>query len=112
MCVCVHVCISFLGGGGGWGPVWLNPPHHNPHPQPTDENTPKIKHNTSRLLASGGGTLDRTIKFWNTGTGSLLNSVDTGSQVRTQAPMLLCMCVCVCVCVCVLIIMYMCVDLR
>ncbi|KAM3569677.1 hypothetical protein VYU27_008235 [Nannochloropsis oceanica] len=34
-----------------------------------------------RLLASGGGTLDRTIKFWNTHTGSLLNSVDTGSQV-------------------------------
>jgi cell division cycle protein 20 (cofactor of APC complex) len=35
----------------------------------------------SHLLASGGGTADRTIKFWNTQTGSLLNSVDTGSQV-------------------------------
>lgn len=34
-----------------------------------------------RILASGGGTADRTIKFWNTSTGSLLNSVDTGSQV-------------------------------
>jgi len=34
-----------------------------------------------RLLASGGGTADRTIKFWNTGSGSLLKSVDTGSQV-------------------------------
>lgn len=33
------------------------------------------------LLASGGGTADRTIKFWNTQTGSLLNSIDTGSQV-------------------------------
>lgn len=33
------------------------------------------------LLATGGGTADRTIKFWNTGTGSLLNSIDTGSQV-------------------------------
>eukprot|EP00752_Nemacystus_decipiens_P004932 g4488.t1 len=33
------------------------------------------------LLASGGGTADRTIKFWNTANGSMLNSVDTGSQV-------------------------------
>jgi cell division cycle protein 20 (cofactor of APC complex) len=33
------------------------------------------------LLATGGGTADRCIKFWNTQTGSLLNSVDTGSQV-------------------------------
>ena len=33
------------------------------------------------LLASGGGTADRTIKFWNTQTGALLNSIETGSQV-------------------------------
>jgi cell division cycle protein 20 (cofactor of APC complex) len=33
------------------------------------------------LLATGGGTSDRCIKFWNTATGSLLNSIDTGSQV-------------------------------
>ena len=33
------------------------------------------------LLASGGGTADRTIKFWNSQSGSLLNSIDTGSQV-------------------------------
>lgn len=33
------------------------------------------------LLATGGGTADRTIKFWNTSSGSLLNSIDTGSQV-------------------------------
>jgi cell division cycle protein 20 (cofactor of APC complex) len=33
------------------------------------------------LLASGGGTADRTIKFWNTQTGSVLNSMNTGSQV-------------------------------
>jgi cell division cycle protein 20 (cofactor of APC complex) len=32
-------------------------------------------------LASGGGTADRTIKFWNTSNGALLNSIDTGSQV-------------------------------
>ncbi|KAK9807688.1 hypothetical protein WJX72_006157 [[Myrmecia] bisecta] len=33
------------------------------------------------LLASGGGTADRCIRFWNTATGSALNSIDTGSQV-------------------------------
>eukprot|EP00946_MAST-07B_sp_MAST-7B-sp1_P001643 g1643.t1 len=33
------------------------------------------------LLASGGGTADRCIKFWNTDSGSRLNSIDTGSQV-------------------------------
>ncbi|XP_075499809.1 protein FIZZY-RELATED 3 [Primulina tabacum] len=33
------------------------------------------------LLASGGGTADRCIRFWNTTTGNQLNSVDTGSQV-------------------------------
>ncbi|KAI3424513.1 ANK_REP_REGION domain-containing protein [Psidium guajava] len=33
------------------------------------------------LLASGGGGGDRTIRFWNTQTGTCLNSLDTGSQV-------------------------------
>lgn len=33
------------------------------------------------LLASGGGTADRCIRFWNTQTASALNCVDTGSQV-------------------------------
>ncbi|KAL7426912.1 hypothetical protein ACHAXH_001157 [Discostella pseudostelligera] len=33
------------------------------------------------LLASGGGTADRTIKFFNTNSGAVLNSIDTGSQV-------------------------------
>lgn len=33
------------------------------------------------LLASGGGTVDRTIKFWNTESGTLTKSFDTGSQV-------------------------------
>jgi len=33
------------------------------------------------LLATGGGTADRCIKFWNTETGGMLNSIDTGSQV-------------------------------
>jgi cell division cycle protein 20 (cofactor of APC complex) len=33
------------------------------------------------LLATGGGTADRCIKFWNSQTGAILNSIDTGSQV-------------------------------
>merc|ERR1719183_1139187 len=33
------------------------------------------------LLASGGGTADRLLCYWNTSTGTLLNSVDTKSQV-------------------------------
>ena len=42
------------------------------------------------LLASGGGTADRCIRFWNTltgtspGGGAGLNCVDTGSQVRRR----------------------------
>lgn len=34
------------------------------------------------LLASGGGTADRCIRFWNTTTNSHLSCMDTGSQVR------------------------------
>ncbi|MCL4419903.1 WD40 repeat domain-containing protein, partial [Patescibacteria group bacterium] len=33
------------------------------------------------LLASGGGTADKCIKFWNTQTGVMLDSVETDSQV-------------------------------
>lgn len=33
------------------------------------------------ILASGGGTADRCIKFWNVSNGACLNSVDTKSQV-------------------------------
>lgn len=33
------------------------------------------------VLASGGGTADKCIKFWNTTNGACLNSIDTGSQV-------------------------------
>lgn len=33
------------------------------------------------VLASGGGTGDRTIKFWNTANGALLNSINTEAQV-------------------------------
>ena len=33
------------------------------------------------VLATGGGTNDRTIKIWNVSSGNLLKSTDTESQV-------------------------------
>lgn len=33
------------------------------------------------LLATGGGSSDKTMKFWNIETGKLINSVNTQSQV-------------------------------
>lgn len=35
----------------------------------------------SNLLASGGGTADKHIRFWNTTTGNCVNAIDTKSQV-------------------------------
>lgn len=35
------------------------------------------------LLATGGGSNDRQIHFWNSTTGARLNSIDTGSQVTS-----------------------------
>lgn len=40
------------------------------------------------VLASGGGTADRCIRFWNCNTGVLLNTVDTKSQVGACNPAL------------------------
>lgn len=37
------------------------------------------------LLASGGGTADRCIRFWNTLSGTALQKIDTGSQVCNLA---------------------------
>ena len=37
----------------------------------------------SGLLASGGGTADRHIRFWNALTSVPLHKIDTGSQVRS-----------------------------
>lgn len=35
----------------------------------------------TNLLATGGGTADRQLKFWNTANGACVNSIDTKSQV-------------------------------
>ena len=36
------------------------------------------------VLVSGGGTQDKKMRFWNTQMGTLLDEVDTGSQVRVK----------------------------
>lgn len=35
------------------------------------------------LLASGGGSSDKTINFWNTSTGARVNTIETGSQISS-----------------------------
>lgn len=35
------------------------------------------------LLATGGGSSDKNIHFWNTTTGARINSIDTGSQISS-----------------------------
>lgn len=35
----------------------------------------------TNILASGGGTADRTIRFWNCNNGQCVNSVNANSQV-------------------------------
>ena len=35
----------------------------------------------SGVLATGGGTADKHIRFWNVQTGTMLSEIDTGSQV-------------------------------
>ncbi|WCJ19639.1 hypothetical protein M5689_001923 [Euphorbia peplus] len=64
---------------------------HSQHPiLKLTEHTAAVKAITwsphqSNLLASGGGTADRCIRFWNTTNGHQLNHVDTGSQVCNLA---------------------------
>lgn len=47
------------------------------------------------LLATGGGTSDRYIRFWNVVTGSCVKAVDTESQVKLLLEFRLCTDVCV-----------------
>jgi len=64
-----------------WTPEMLSRPLHN-----FTEHSAAVKalgwsFTQEGLLASGGGTVDRSLRFWNTLTGSLVHTVDTGSQV-------------------------------
>ncbi|KAH3678965.1 hypothetical protein WICMUC_001333 [Wickerhamomyces mucosus] len=38
---------------------------------------------TTSLLATGGGSSDKQIHFWNTTTGARVNTIDTGSQISS-----------------------------
>lgn len=77
------------GGIGGTGGTTLSTGASNHHHQPLQRfnaHQAAVKAiawspHQHGLVASGGGTADRCIKFWNTSTGQLLHSVDTGSQV-------------------------------
>ncbi|EPS70724.1 hypothetical protein M569_04033, partial [Genlisea aurea] len=69
--------------------VW----NHHSHQQPVlklTEHVAAVKAiawspHQNGLLASGGGTADRCIRFWNTANGNQLNKIDTGSQVCNLA---------------------------
>ncbi|KAK7062595.1 substrate-specific activator of APC-dependent proteolysis [Paramarasmius palmivorus] len=63
------------GGGPGDVPLWK-----------FHEHTAAVKAlawdpHVSGVLATGGGTQDKHIRFWNTVNGTMLNELDTGSQV-------------------------------
>jgi WD40 repeat protein len=83
---------------GGHAPSPSNPPHAAVSPSRSADNivrTPlyRFEDHTAAvkavswsphvhgLLASGGGTADRHIRFWSTSTGLPLHKVDTASQV-------------------------------
>jgi cell division cycle protein 20 (cofactor of APC complex) len=69
------------GGGGGGGDARVRAPRAT-----LTEHQAAVKALAwcpwqKNVLASGGGTADRSIKVWNAATGALLSSTDTGSQV-------------------------------
>eukprot|EP00900_Chrysochromulina_parva_P022797 jgi/Chrpa1/5150/Chrysochromulina_OHIO_Genome00014777-RA len=75
-----------LASGGNDNKLYVWSPHSTSPLLRFNEHTAAVKAiswspHQNGLLASGGGTADRCIRFWNTQTASPLNSIDTGSQV-------------------------------
>jgi cell division cycle 20-like protein 1 (cofactor of APC complex) len=75
-----------LASGGNDNKLYIWTLHSSQPVQKFTEHTAAVKAlawspHQGGLLASGGGTADRHIRFWNTLTGASLNRVDTGSQV-------------------------------
>ena len=68
------------GGTGGAGPSELAPRHTLTEHQAAVKALAWCPFQRN-VLASGGGTADRTIRFWNASNGKCINSIDTGSQV-------------------------------
>jgi cell division cycle 20-like protein 1 (cofactor of APC complex) len=90
-----------LASGGNDNKLYVWSPHSTSPLLRFNEHTAAVKAiswspHQNGLLASGGGTADRCIRFWNTQTASPLNSIDTGSQVcdgaRQSQPRSACMC--------------------
>ncbi|KXN93374.1 hypothetical protein AN958_00300 [Leucoagaricus sp. SymC.cos] len=78
------------GGGGGMGGVGgLSSGDDGPGDTPLwkfHEHTAAVKAlawdpHVPALLATGGGTQDKHIRFWNVSNGTMLSELDTGSQV-------------------------------
>ncbi|KAK8965430.1 Protein FIZZY-RELATED 2 [Platanthera guangdongensis] len=74
-----------LGSGGNDNRLFVWNQHSNQPVLKYSEHTAAVKAiawspHVHGLLASGGGTADRCIRFWNTTTNSHLNCIDTGSQ--------------------------------
>lgn len=75
-----------LASGGNDNKLYIWNLHSSQPVQKFSEHTAAVKAlawspHQGGLLASGGGTADRHIRFWNTLTGAPLSRVDTGSQV-------------------------------
>jgi len=75
-----------LASGGNDNKLYVWSPHSTTPLLRFNEHTAAVKAiswspHQNGLLASGGGTADRCIRFWNTQTASPLNCIDTGSQV-------------------------------
>ncbi|KAK9803851.1 hypothetical protein WJX73_008551 [Symbiochloris irregularis] len=75
-----------LASGGNDNQLFIWNPHSQAHVTRFGEHTAAVKAiawspHQHGLLASGGGTADRTIRFWNTATSTALSNIDTGSQV-------------------------------
>lgn len=89
---------ALLGSGGNDNKVCIWDIRGSARVQTTDAEAPLFKFHehtaavrgmawdphVANVLATGGGTQDKMIRFWNTQTGSLLHELDTGSQVNTD----------------------------
>ncbi|MQL68520.1 hypothetical protein Taro_000847 [Colocasia esculenta] len=75
-----------LASGGNDNRLFVWNQHSTKHVLKYSEHTAAVKAiawspHLHGLLASGGGTADRCIRFWNTTTNSYLSCMETGSQV-------------------------------
>jgi cell division cycle 20-like protein 1 (cofactor of APC complex) len=79
-----------VGGGGGATSPTSDPANNQQPLLRFTDHTAAVKAlawspHQRGLLASGGGTADRHIRFWSTSSGTALSAVDTGSQVCSLA---------------------------